>query len=384
MAGAAAASGTPGEWDVTYTLTVAGTYDMTIKLTPQGSSVAEEIWGSPFEVVCSVSTTDPANTVISGTGATAAIAGEIESFIVTLYDSGSNQRDSGGDSLGITITSTSHTITDFETFDNGDGTYTTNYKVTDASEDYDIDVVVNGDAGNTKTSTVVVTENVPHASSSTITITSPGEIDNAETLTLELNDAYGNDIATAQTVVIIFNGQGQYLFSTATVTTLATGSYSATFTIPSDASSGSNCGTYSVSGYVLSAGGLTGNYYTNKWFSGEAYQTQVDTQVNFSWADGEIIPDVASNYVSIEWEGFFLPAYTETYTFYLEANDGVRLYVNEELVIDELTDLASDSDSHILASSTVALTASELASVKVQYYDATGTAFVSLFWESTS
>lgn len=166
-------------------------------------------------------------------------------------------------------------------------------------------------------------------------------------------------------MVIVFNGQGQYLFSTATVATLATGSYSAAFTIPSDITSGSNCGAYSVSGFILASGGLTGSYYTNKWFSGTAYQTKVDSQVNFSWASGEIIPDVASNYVSIEWEGFFLPAYTETYTFYIESNDGVRLYVNEEMIIDELTDLASDSDSHILTSQTVSLTANQLASIKV-------------------
>jgi len=185
-------------------------------------------------------------------------------------------------------------------------------------------------------------------------------------------------------VVVVFNGQGQYLFSTATATTLATGSYSSTFTIPSDVTSGSNCGSYSVSGFILSAGGLQGQYYTNKWFSGTPYLEQVDTQVNFSWGSDEIIPEVASNYVSIEWEGFVLPAYSESYTFYLEANDGVRLYVNEELLIDELSDLASDSDAHILTSSSVTLTANTLASIKVQYYDSVGNAFVSLFWESTS
>jgi len=196
VTGTATASATAGEWDIAYTLTVAGTYALTIELTPSGSSVAEEIFGSPFAVICSVSTTEPANTVISGTGATAATAGEIESFTVTLYDSGNNQRDSGGDSLGITITSTSYTITDFETFDNDDGTYTINYKVTDASEDYTIDVVVNGDVANNQQSIILASENVPHASSSLITLTSPGTIDTAESLTLQLNDAYGNDITT--------------------------------------------------------------------------------------------------------------------------------------------------------------------------------------------
>jgi hypothetical protein len=184
-------------------------------------------------------------------------------------------------------------------------------------------------------------------------------------------------------VVVVFNGQGQYVFSTATVVTLATGDYQAIFTIPSG-SAGTLCGSYSVSGYILASGGLTGSYFTNKWFSGDAYQTQVDTQVNFSWGSDDIITDVASNYVSITWEGFVLPAFTEAYTFSVESNDGIRLYVNEELLIDELSDVANDASSHILSSSTVSLTASEFASIKVQYYDATGAAFVSVFWESAS
>lgn len=107
--------------------------------------------------------------------------------------------------------------------------------------------------------------------------------------------------------------------------------------------------------------------------------------MNFSWGSNDIITDVASNYVSITWEGFLLPGHTEAYTFYTESNDGIRLYVNEELLIDELTDVASDSSSHIKTSSTtVSLTANKFTSIKVQYYDATGNAFVSLFWESSS
>jgi hypothetical protein len=47
-----------------------------------------------------------------------------------------------------------------------------------------------------------------------------------------------------------------------------------------------------------------------------------------NWASGDIIPGIARDYVSVEWDGFLKPLYTETYTFYVESNDGVRVYVN--------------------------------------------------------
>ena len=66
------------------------------------------------------------------------------------------------------------------------------------------------------------------------------------------------------------------LYSTAAVGTLATGTYTFSYTIPTGTTA-SNCGSYSISAYVLMQGGLSGNYYTNKWFSGTPYLTQVDS-----------------------------------------------------------------------------------------------------------
>lgn len=46
------------------------------------------------------------NTVISGAGSTYTIAGVVTDFTVTLFDSGNNQRTSGGDQLAVTIVPT--------------------------------------------------------------------------------------------------------------------------------------------------------------------------------------------------------------------------------------------------------------------------------------
>ena len=104
-----------------------------------------------------------------------------------------------------------------------------------------------------------------------------------------------------------------------------------------------------------------------------------------NWGTGDIIPNVAQDYVSIDWTGLLLPLYSEPYTFYVEANDGIRVYVNDALVIDYLIDSTSDTDTHLITSATpLTLTAGQLASIRVQYYDTVGVAMVALFWQSTS
>jgi hypothetical protein len=93
---------------------------------------------------------------------------------------------------------------------------------------------------------------------------------------------------------------------------------------------------------------------------------------------------VASNYVSAIWEGFILPTYSEMYSFYTESNDGIRVYVNDVLVTDSLVDSSTDTDTQLIISLAISLTAGKLVPIKVMYYQNTGVAMVTLSWESTS
>jgi len=81
-----------------------------------------------------VTTTDPSKTIITGAGKSNAVAGIVGEFLITVFDEGNNQQQIGGDKVKVTITSTSHTITEIEVFDNNDGTYRVEYRVTDSSE----------------------------------------------------------------------------------------------------------------------------------------------------------------------------------------------------------------------------------------------------------
>jgi PA14 domain len=90
---------------------------------------------------------------------------------------------------------------------------------------------------------------------------------------------------------------------------------------------------------------------------------------------------VAKDYVSVVWKGYLMPAYTESYTFYAEANDGVRVYVNDQVVIDMLEDSTSDLDTHLEVSTTaLPLQAGMLVPITVMYYESTGVAMVALSW----
>jgi hypothetical protein len=50
----------------------------------------------------------------------------------------------------------------------------------------------------------------------------------------------------------------------------------------------------------------------------------------------DLIPGVASNFVSVEWTGFLMPLHSEAYTFEAKFNDGLRLWVNDKLILDYL------------------------------------------------
>ena len=78
-------------------------------------------------------------------------------FLVSLYDIGNNHLLIGGDTLLVTI---SGGITQIETFDNKNGTYTVEYQIL-VSGVYTLSVRVNNDSTNIKSSTILVVPNIP-------------------------------------------------------------------------------------------------------------------------------------------------------------------------------------------------------------------------------
>ena len=82
--------------------------------------------------------------------------------------------------------------------------------------------------------------------------------------------------------------------------------------------------------------GLTGEYFTANNFTGTK-STRVDATVNFDWAAGSPgFGGLGTNNYSVRWSGQLEPRYDETYTFYVTADDGATLWVNDRLIVSRL------------------------------------------------
>ncbi len=82
---------------------------------------------------------------------------------------------------------------------------------------------------------------------------------------------------------------------------------------------------------------------------------------------------------SVRWAGHLTPRHSETYTFYTLSNDGVRLWVNDKLLIDNWTDHGATEDK-----ATIPLEFGCKVPVKMEYYWNGGAAVAKLSWSSPS
>lgn len=129
-----------------------------------------------------------------------------------------------------------------------------------------------------------------------------------------------------------------------------------------------------------SGNGLKGEYYDNSNLTGLKL-SRTDTNIDFTWSTGSPDASIGVDTFSIRWTGQIQALATESYTFTLHADDGVRMWVNGVLVIDKFTNAGSVTD-HV--STPVLLTAGEKADIKIEYFENTGGAYVQLFWQSST
>ncbi|RFC43856.1 MAG: PA14 domain-containing protein [Verrucomicrobia bacterium] len=102
---------------------------------------------------------------------------------------------------------------------------------------------------------------------------------------------------------------------------------------------------------------------------------RVEDTVNYDWANSSPHPAIAGDNFSARWTGRLVPPATGTYTFYTQADDGVRLWVNGVQVVN-------DWNPHALteSSGTIALQAGVSVDVKLEYFEAGGQAACKLLW----
>ncbi|MFH1715905.1 MAG: LamG-like jellyroll fold domain-containing protein [Planctomycetota bacterium] len=82
-------------------------------------------------------------------------------------------------------------------------------------------------------------------------------------------------------------------------------------------------------------GGLKGEYFNNPNLSGDPVLTRIDPVIDFEWGAGSPDPNVVSaDSFSVRWRGELEIAFTEAYRFYAVTEDGVKLWIDDQLVIN--------------------------------------------------
>jgi hypothetical protein len=124
--------------------------------------------------------------------------------------------------------------------------------------------------------------------------------------------------------------------------------------------------------------GVRGEYFTNMTLSGSPALIPIDPQIYFNWA-GEVFPGT-SDQCSVRWTGELEPAFTEPYTFYVNTDDGARLWLNGNLIIDAWRDQAPTE----YASQPIPLVAGQKYPLRLEWYDNTLSGTCELRWSSPS
>ena len=124
--------------------------------------------------------------------------------------------------------------------------------------------------------------------------------------------------------------------------------------------------------------GLQGEYYDNIDFT-NIRLTRTDPTVDFDWGSGSPNPSLEPDTFSVRWTGQIEPRYSETYTFQTITDDGVRLWVNDQLLIDQFID-----QSPATHTGTIALEALEQYDIRLEYYENETNALAQLLWSSSS
>ena len=127
---------------------------------------------------------------------------------------------------------------------------------------------------------------------------------------------------------------------------------------------------------AVAGSGLSARYY-----NGENFEflvvTRTDADINFNWGNASPASGVNSDHFSVRWEGKIKPQYTETYTFTIEHDDGVRLWINNQLIIDHWATLGTHSG-------TISMIAGQAVNIRVECREDTGPAYCILKWQSAS
>jgi hypothetical protein len=118
-----------------------------------------------------------------------------------------------------------------------------------------------------------------------------------------------------------------------------------------------------------------GTYYPNPDLTEPAVKTVGQPTLDFNWDEGAPFPEVPADNFSARWTRLVSFA-GRTYAFCARADDGMRLWLDEELILDEW----KISDGGVTYCRERPMSAG-IHSLRVEYFESTGKALIKVWWE---
>jgi len=179
------------------------------------------------------------------------------------------------------------------------------------------------------------------------------------------------------------HGQGTYAVPTGVPTTFTYANSPTVAPTPTPATSGAAPAPAPAPAPITSSctdvGGGTGSGLIGSYFSDQNLQTLsatvVDPTIGFDWniqSPGHGLP---ADHFSIRWTGQIQPRMSGPWTFTVTADDGVRLWINNVLLINSWIDEAATNYA-----GTISLAGGTKYPVKLEYYDDTANAVIFMKW----
>ena len=124
---------------------------------------------------------------------------------------------------------------------------------------------------------------------------------------------------------------------------------------------------------------INAGYSANLFLPANLKLTRTDATIDGVWNSVSPGPNVNATYFAVRWLGQVQPQFSETYYFSTRTNDGVKLWVNGQLLIDKWT-----NQSGIDNTAAIDLQAGVFYDIKMEYYQATANGEAHLSWYSNS
>ena len=122
---------------------------------------------------------------------------------------------------------------------------------------------------------------------------------------------------------------------------------------------------------------LKASYFNNSNLSGTPFSVRYETKIDNNWGLNAPLSGVNADYFSVRWDGTIIAPVSGTYVFSVTADDGVRFYLNNQLLINKW--FQQYATTYTVS---VILTKGQSYNLKMEYYEREYDAVAKLAWKT--